>query len=147
MPACLPACLPACACRVSLPLSICSWVVFEDRCPHRLAPLSEGRLEPSTGQLMCSYHGARGHQCTAHVLNTNVCMCSSCSLQASMLCSCMAVRCRMLPGLVSSAGSSYYFASTTRYPSAGTRVLLLPLRRSALYFSDMPKHLKTQFCP
>ncbi|KAF6258852.1 hypothetical protein COO60DRAFT_1074951 [Scenedesmus sp. NREL 46B-D3] len=30
---------------------------FEDRCPHRLAPLSEGRLEPSTGHLMCSYHG------------------------------------------------------------------------------------------
>eukprot|EP00882_Tetradesmus_deserticola_P014190 GHRQ01015081.1.p1 GENE.GHRQ01015081.1~~GHRQ01015081.1.p1 ORF type:complete len:316 (+),score=77.33 GHRQ01015081.1:348-1295(+) len=35
-----------------------SWVVFEDRCPHRLAPLSEGRLEPATGHLMCSYHGA-----------------------------------------------------------------------------------------
>eukprot|EP00882_Tetradesmus_deserticola_P029936 GHRQ01033572.1.p1 GENE.GHRQ01033572.1~~GHRQ01033572.1.p1 ORF type:complete len:304 (+),score=124.47 GHRQ01033572.1:348-1259(+) len=34
-----------------------SWVVFEDRCPHRLAPLSEGRLEPATGHLMCSYHG------------------------------------------------------------------------------------------
>ncbi|WIA39874.1 hypothetical protein OEZ86_013318 [Tetradesmus obliquus] len=34
-----------------------NWVVFEDRCPHRLAPLSEGRLEPSTGQLMCAYHG------------------------------------------------------------------------------------------
>lgn len=36
------------------------WSVFEDRCPHRLAPLSEGRIEPSTGHLMCSYHGGWG---------------------------------------------------------------------------------------
>ncbi|MEB3325372.1 MAG: Rieske 2Fe-2S domain-containing protein [Cyanobacteriota bacterium] len=31
--------------------------VFLDLCPHRLAPLSEGRLDPVSGQLMCSYHG------------------------------------------------------------------------------------------
>ncbi len=31
--------------------------VFVDRCPHRLAPLSEGRVDEQTGQLMCSYHG------------------------------------------------------------------------------------------
>jgi phenylpropionate dioxygenase-like ring-hydroxylating dioxygenase large terminal subunit len=31
--------------------------VFLDRCPHRLAPLSEGRIDAKTGQLMCSYHG------------------------------------------------------------------------------------------
>ena len=31
--------------------------VFLDKCPHRLAPLSEGRIEPKTGNLMCSYHG------------------------------------------------------------------------------------------
>ena len=30
--------------------------VFRDRCPHRLAPLSQGRIEES-GTLMCSYHG------------------------------------------------------------------------------------------
>ena len=30
--------------------------MFEDRCPHRLAPLSEGRID-SSGTLMCSYHG------------------------------------------------------------------------------------------
>ncbi|EIE23397.1 hypothetical protein COCSUDRAFT_47272 [Coccomyxa subellipsoidea C-169] len=35
------------------------WTAFEDRCPHRLAPLSEGRIEPSDGTLMCSYHGWR----------------------------------------------------------------------------------------
>ena len=29
------------------------------RCPHRLAPMSEGRIEPSDGTLMCSYHGWR----------------------------------------------------------------------------------------
>eukprot|EP00884_Botryococcus_braunii_P017730 jgi/Botrbrau1/4640/Bobra.33_2s0011.1 len=34
-----------------------AWHCFEDRCPHRLAPLSEGRVDESTGQLMCSYHG------------------------------------------------------------------------------------------
>lgn len=53
-------CLPAGLCPPPCLVFCCrSWVVFEDRCPHRLAPLSEGRLEPSTGQLMCSYHGAR----------------------------------------------------------------------------------------
>jgi len=31
--------------------------VFLDRCPHRLAPLSEGRVDEKTGNLMCSYHG------------------------------------------------------------------------------------------
>ncbi|OAY72490.1 pheophorbide a oxygenase, chloroplastic [Ananas comosus] len=32
------------------------WVAFDDRCPHRLAPLSEGRIDES-GCLQCSYHG------------------------------------------------------------------------------------------
>lgn len=32
------------------------WRVFEDRCPHRNVPLSEGRVE-SDGTLLCSYHG------------------------------------------------------------------------------------------
>lgn len=31
--------------------------VFLDLCPHRLAPLSEGRIDEETGNLMCSYHG------------------------------------------------------------------------------------------
>ncbi|MGD2184117.1 Rieske 2Fe-2S domain-containing protein [Lusitaniella coriacea] len=31
--------------------------IFADRCPHRLAPLSEGRIDEKTGNLMCSYHG------------------------------------------------------------------------------------------
>nr|XP_010911161.3 protochlorophyllide-dependent translocon component 52, chloroplastic [Elaeis guineensis] len=30
--------------------------VFDDRCPHRLAPLSEGRVDP-WGRLQCVYHG------------------------------------------------------------------------------------------
>lgn len=33
------------------------WVVMDNTCPHRLAPLSEGRVEPETGRLQCSYHG------------------------------------------------------------------------------------------
>ena len=33
-----------------------TWQVFEDRCPHRLAPLSEGRVNES-GLLECPYHG------------------------------------------------------------------------------------------
>jgi phenylpropionate dioxygenase-like ring-hydroxylating dioxygenase large terminal subunit len=35
----------------------CSYQVFLDQCPHRLAPLSEGRIDEKTGNLMCSYHG------------------------------------------------------------------------------------------
>ncbi|CAI0413340.1 unnamed protein product [Linum tenue] len=32
------------------------WKVFDDTCPHRLAPLSEGRIDQS-GRLQCVYHG------------------------------------------------------------------------------------------
>lgn len=37
------------------------WRCFEDRCPHRAAPLSEGKIwtEGGTQSLMCSYHGWR----------------------------------------------------------------------------------------
>eukprot|EP00961_Rhodomonas_salina_P302401 3940835-Rhodomonas_salina.1 len=35
-----------------------TWSVFEDACPHRLAPLSEGRIEPD-GTLLCTYHAWR----------------------------------------------------------------------------------------
>lgn len=31
--------------------------VFLDLCPHRLAALSEGRIDEKTGNLICSYHG------------------------------------------------------------------------------------------
>ncbi|VXD14734.1 Rieske (2Fe-2S) region [Planktothrix serta PCC 8927] len=34
-----------------------NYQVFLDECPHRLAPLSEGRIDEKTGNLMCSYHG------------------------------------------------------------------------------------------
>ncbi|CAM9198298.1 unnamed protein product, partial [Sphacelaria rigidula] len=34
------------------------WACFEDRCPHRAAPLSEGRVEED-GSLLCAYHGWR----------------------------------------------------------------------------------------
>ncbi|KAK2637664.1 hypothetical protein Ddye_025459 [Dipteronia dyeriana] len=33
-----------------------SWKVFDDACPHRLAPLSDGRIDKS-GRLQCAYHG------------------------------------------------------------------------------------------
>jgi pheophorbide a oxygenase len=33
------------------------WHVFADACPHRLAPLSEGRIDRATGNLECAYHG------------------------------------------------------------------------------------------
>ncbi len=38
------------------PTSSDTYQIFLDRCPHRLAPLSEGRIDES-GNLMCSYHG------------------------------------------------------------------------------------------
>ena len=39
------------------PASSDTYQVFLDQCPHRLAPLSEGRIDEDTGNLMCSYHG------------------------------------------------------------------------------------------
>ena len=33
-----------------------SWRAFPDVCPHRLVPLSEGRIN-GAGQLECPYHG------------------------------------------------------------------------------------------
>lgn len=33
-----------------------AWRVFDDACPHRLAPLSEGRID-QLGRLQCVYHG------------------------------------------------------------------------------------------
>ncbi|KAF9594155.1 hypothetical protein IFM89_028812 [Coptis chinensis] len=41
------------------------WVAFDDKCPHRLAPLSEGRIDED-GNLQCSYHGwsfSKGGSC------------------------------------------------------------------------------------
>ncbi len=38
------------------PTSSPNYQIFLDQCPHRLAPLSEGRINES-GNLMCSYHG------------------------------------------------------------------------------------------
>jgi phenylpropionate dioxygenase-like ring-hydroxylating dioxygenase large terminal subunit len=38
--------------------SLSKWSCFEDCCPHRLAPLSEGRVE-SDGTLLCAYHAWR----------------------------------------------------------------------------------------
>ncbi len=34
------------------------WRCFDDVCPHRLVPLSEGRIE-SDGTLLCAYHAWR----------------------------------------------------------------------------------------
>ncbi|GIL72759.1 hypothetical protein Vretifemale_3003 [Volvox reticuliferus] len=33
------------------------WVIQHDMCPHRLAPLSEGRLDAAGNRLTCAYHG------------------------------------------------------------------------------------------
>ena len=44
-----------------------SWRAFADVCPHRLVPLSQGRLS-ADGQLECPYHGWRFNgegRCTA----------------------------------------------------------------------------------
>ena len=52
---------PTTATLLGIPLVIwtedsATYQIFLDRCPHRLAPLSEGRIDDN-GNLMCSYHG------------------------------------------------------------------------------------------
>lgn len=39
------------------PRSSFNYQVFLDQCPHRLAPLSEGRIDENSDNLMCNYHG------------------------------------------------------------------------------------------
>jgi phenylpropionate dioxygenase-like ring-hydroxylating dioxygenase large terminal subunit len=34
-----------------------TWSVMSDACPHRMAPLSQGRVDPGTNCLECPYHG------------------------------------------------------------------------------------------
>jgi len=34
-----------------------TWSVMSDACPHRLAPLSQGRVDPETKCIECPYHG------------------------------------------------------------------------------------------
>lgn len=34
-----------------------NWVVVDNTCPHRLAPLSEGRINREKNTIQCSYHG------------------------------------------------------------------------------------------
>ena len=34
-----------------------TWSVMTDACPHRLAPLSQGRVDTETGCIECPYHG------------------------------------------------------------------------------------------
>ena len=33
------------------------WSAMVDACPHRLAPLSQGRVDPDSGCIECPYHG------------------------------------------------------------------------------------------
>lgn len=33
------------------------WSAMIDACPHRLAPLSQGRVDPNSGCIECPYHG------------------------------------------------------------------------------------------
>jgi nitrite reductase/ring-hydroxylating ferredoxin subunit len=33
------------------------WSVLKDECPHRMVPLSQGRVDPETGCLECAFHG------------------------------------------------------------------------------------------
>ncbi|WIA30048.1 hypothetical protein OEZ86_000143 [Tetradesmus obliquus] len=44
------------------------WRCFEDRCPHRLATLSDGLVDKQRGEIVCAYHGWRFQgdgKCTA----------------------------------------------------------------------------------
>ena len=34
-----------------------TWSIMNDACPHRLAPLSQGRVDPETNCIECPYHG------------------------------------------------------------------------------------------
>lgn len=68
-----------------------NWRVFEDACPHRQAPLSEGRIEDD-GNLLCSYHAWRFNgkgDCAALPYSPE-------HLQAKHMCNCRA-KCKTFP--------------------------------------------------
>ncbi|KAL7227066.1 hypothetical protein ACSBR1_022018 [Camellia fascicularis] len=48
-----------------------AWKVFDDMCPHRLAPLSEGRID-QWGRLQCVYHGCFLHMWSILIFRQNV---------------------------------------------------------------------------
>ncbi|WP_343217835.1 Rieske 2Fe-2S domain-containing protein [Halotia branconii] len=49
-----------------------SWRIFTDQCPHRLAPLSEGRIN-NDGLLECPYHGCHSlEMAIANVFPSNL---------------------------------------------------------------------------
>jgi hypothetical protein len=56
-PACLTAASADSCGHCCCPSRCCVCRAFQDRCPHRLAPLSEGIIDAQTGHLYCSYHG------------------------------------------------------------------------------------------
>lgn len=73
-----------------------SWRAFEDRCPHRLAPLSEGRIDED-GTLMCSYHGWQfeGSGACTRIPQVCVCVCENlcvCVYMCASLCVCVCAR-------------------------------------------------------
>eukprot|EP00882_Tetradesmus_deserticola_P001685 GHRQ01001813.1.p1 GENE.GHRQ01001813.1~~GHRQ01001813.1.p1 ORF type:complete len:265 (+),score=67.45 GHRQ01001813.1:363-1157(+) len=56
------------------------WRAFRDACPHRLAPLSQGRIDDVTGNLYCNYHGGSSG-CSASDPEPSTCTATTSFLQ------------------------------------------------------------------
>jgi nitrite reductase/ring-hydroxylating ferredoxin subunit len=115
------------------------WCCFRDCCPHRLAPLSEGRIDPATGQLVCSYHGwsfAGNGECTrvpqvgCSDWDGGACVCMRVHAHAHI-----GIRPLFLPAHANSACAAHSSAAAgPRWPQPGSRLRQPPrLRHSAAY--------------
>lgn len=101
------------------------WQCFADACPHRLAPLSEGRVE-ADGTLLCAYHAWRFNgegQCVripqSKDAATEAAHCSNPKSNAAERCdpSCFVatapLECGYPPGVCSAIRDQWLFAQET----------------------------------